>query len=720
MCAVDNAQLVNEQLFPSTPYPRISAQILPAHNAFYISGVTSSSIPYFDGEQGSSIPFILLHPQTPGETVALVPDTGHYVSYAFSYTHDEFTISSIVDSNDSIFVAWSKMMHFDSDVPPTYYAAPAASVGKIVDQKFEKILSFVNGLNPSIAFDGSHTLHVVWEKVTPLFNGPSSTFKTYQSTVLYLARSRAGQYSDTVVLGNGFIPQIRQDQNGLHCIYFQADSSNQVISHLVYQRINARVIEPPVTLYDLQSAQNFSDNTPLGKIPLGQFTWGVDSLGGVHAGWVSTYGSARIYVLHYSGLKGIQIDSTSLYYAALPNFRFMPDGEVRIFASTEDTYNSPAILRYEISKQGASLQEKQDIPLPSSSTTLAQVIIDTSGNQHVLINDFSNNTKMYLIKNIGTADTSVNYLATSYTFSASSYVDKDNRVWLAGERSATPVILNFLLNDVGKANDFEFPLNAGNVWYYGVTNTEDPDPLSSFVGYDSVKVDEDTVMTNLLAYVRLSSKMFGSEFLRKDGFRVFRYSPTDSAEYLRFDFSAHKGDTIAVYPMESYSNAMVLENMEVAPLFGISRRTETYRGVLPGSRVFQADVTDSVGITGETDGLSYEKELVGARINGVTYGIVLGVRTQKQLSPLKFSLSQNYPNPFNPATNVRFAVGTFGLVTLKIFDILGREIATVIDQRLNPGEYSATWDASRFPSGVYFYQLKAGSYAQSKKMILLK
>ncbi len=718
--AVDYAQLVNEQLFPTMPYPGISAQILPAHDAFYISGLMSTSYPFFDGEQSSSIPFILLHPQTPEESVVLIPDTGHSTFYAFSNTHDEFAMNSIVDSNDSLFVAWSKMTHFDSDVPPTYYGAPSASVGEIVDQKVERVLSMANGLNPSIAVDESHTLDVVWQKVTPLSGKPGSAFETYRSTILYVTRNQAGQYSDTVVLGNGFFPQIQHDQNGLHCVYFGADSSSQTISYLVYQKINAGVTDPPVTLYEVPSSQNFSEGTLLNNIPLGQFVWKMDSLGGVHAGWTSLAYPTRIFVLHYYAPQGIQIDSTNSYYTAISNFRFMLDGEVRIFASTEDTYISPAILRYEISKQGISLREEQDIPLSSNSTTLGQVIIDTSGNQHVLVNDFSGPTKVYLIKNVGTADTSVNYLATSYTLSATSYVDKDNRVWLTGERSLTPVILNFLLNDVGKANDFEFPLTAGNVWYYGVVATENPDPLTSFIGYDSVTIAKDTVLNNGMVYVRLFSKWFGSEFLRKDGFRVFQYSLSDSMEYLRFNFSAVKGDTIAVYPTATYSNTMVLENTEMSPLFGLSRRTETYQGVLPGSRVFQAGVADSIGITKEGDGLSYEKSLVGAKINGVTYGTILGVNTQKQISPLKFSLSQNYPNPFNPTTNFQFTIGSFEPVTLKIFDILGREVATVIDQRLAPGEHSAKWDAGKFTSGVYFYQLKAGGFVQSKKMILLK
>ena len=584
------------------PYPGITAQIFQAHDGFYISGLTSSSSPYFDGEQGYSIPFILLHPQTPGGTVVLIPDTGEFVSYGFSSAYDEFTMNSIVDNNDSVFVAWSKMNHLQSDVPPAYYGIPAASVGKVMNKTVEKIFSLAGGLNPAIAVDETHTLHVLWQKVTPLLSRSDLSFQAYRSTILYLTRDRAGRCSDTLVIGNGFFPTVHLDQNGLHCTYFQADSSNQAVSHLVYQTIHSGVVGPPVTLYDIRSGQIFADNTPLSNVPLGRFAWDTDSLGGVHAGWSSSTSPSKVYVLHYSSLKGIQIDSTVSYYATITNFRFMPDGEVRIFASTEDTYISPAILRYEISKQGASLREMEDIPLPSNSSTLGEVIVDTSGGQHVLLNDFSTTTKMYLVKNVGTADTSVNYLASSYTFSASSYVDRNNRVWLAGERGATPIILNFLFSDVGGAKDFDFPLVIGNVWYYAVTNTEAPEPLSAFNGYDSVTATRDTTFSNGMIYVQLYSKRFGTEFLRKDGFRVFQYLPADSTEYLRFDFSAHKGDTIAVYPTAMYSRPMVPGECRGETLFGLEKKNSGIPGHSSWQPGFETDVADSIGITSETDG----------------------------------------------------------------------------------------------------------------------
>ena len=88
--------------------------------------------------------------------------------------------------------------------------------------------------------------------------------------------------------------------------------------------------------------------------------------------------------------------------------------------------------------------------------------------------------------------------------------------------------------------------------------------------------------------------------------------------------------------------------------------------------------------------------------------------------PRDFSLSQNYPNPFNGMTNLEFRAPTTGFVTLKVFDLLGREVAVLVNEECRPGEYRVHWDASRLPSGVYFCRLQAHDFLQTKKLILLK
>jgi hypothetical protein len=98
-------------------------------------------------------------------------------------------------------------------------------------------------------------------------------------------------------------------------------------------------------------------------------------------------------------------------------------------------------------------------------------------------------------------------------------------------------------------------------------------------------------------------------------------------------------------------------------------------------------------------------------VNGITNNIS---------TPKSFVLSQNYPNPFNPTTVIQYEIPKSAMVTLKVYDILGREVKTLVNQYENSGNYSINFNASNLSSGVYFYQLRSGSYIVTKKMVLLK
>ena len=88
--------------------------------------------------------------------------------------------------------------------------------------------------------------------------------------------------------------------------------------------------------------------------------------------------------------------------------------------------------------------------------------------------------------------------------------------------------------------------------------------------------------------------------------------------------------------------------------------------------------------------------------------------------PSRLPVVQNYPNPFNPSTNIRYEVNSAEFVSLKVYDVLGNKVATLIHEEMAPGSYDITFDASRLSSGIYFYTLHAGSFVQTKKMILIK
>ncbi len=90
------------------------------------------------------------------------------------------------------------------------------------------------------------------------------------------------------------------------------------------------------------------------------------------------------------------------------------------------------------------------------------------------------------------------------------------------------------------------------------------------------------------------------------------------------------------------------------------------------------------------------------------------------VAPREFRLEQNYPNPFNPTTNIRLSIASAGEVSLKVFDVLGREVAELVNESLASGTYNVRWDASEFPSGVYFYTVRAGGLLATRRMMLMK
>ena len=105
-------------------------------------------------------------------------------------------------------------------------------------------------------------------------------------------------------------------------------------------------------------------------------------------------------------------------------------------------------------------------------------------------------------------------------------------------------------------------------------------------------------------------------------------------------------------------------------------------------------------------------------------GNITGIRSAAL--PQSFALEQNYPNPFNPGTVIKYRLGASGRVVLKVYDILGNEVATLVDKRQTAGIHKAYFNASKtksgrqLSSGIYFYRLSAGGFVQAKKMMMLK
>ena len=88
--------------------------------------------------------------------------------------------------------------------------------------------------------------------------------------------------------------------------------------------------------------------------------------------------------------------------------------------------------------------------------------------------------------------------------------------------------------------------------------------------------------------------------------------------------------------------------------------------------------------------------------------------------PVKYSIFQNYPNPFNPTTKIKFNIAKLGNVKIVVYDVMGREVQTLVNETLKPGTYETTFTASQISSGVYFYKISAGDFSETKKMLIVK
>jgi L-ascorbate metabolism protein UlaG (beta-lactamase superfamily) len=135
---------------------------------------------------------------------------------------------------------------------------------------------------------------------------------------------------------------------------------------------------------------------------------------------------------------------------------------------------------------------------------------------------------------------------------------------------------------------------------------------------------------------------------------------------------------------------------------------------------FSANCPDSINVKFKVDISSNGYMFWSDTFSVFVHKDPTGMDTKDKNILKEFALKQNYPNPFNPNTTIEFSIPNSEFVALKIYNILGQEVATLVDQKLTPGNYKYSWDATFFANGVYLYKIIAGNYQQTKKMILMK
>jgi hypothetical protein len=127
---------------------------------------------------------------------------------------------------------------------------------------------------------------------------------------------------------------------------------------------------------------------------------------------------------------------------------------------------------------------------------------------------------------------------------------------------------------------------------------------------------------------------------------------------------------------------------------------------------FDLDGRTDIAITSTTDSLYVLYNLGGGTV---------GIKSEEtEKIPASFSLEQNFPNPFNPSTTIQYSLPFSEKVSLKIFNLLGEEVKTLVDEYREAGKHSVQFNANNLASGIYFYKLQAGNFVETKKMILLR
>jgi hypothetical protein len=223
--------------------------------------------------------------------------------------------------------------------------------------------------------------------------------------------------------------------------------------------------------------------------------------------------------------------------------------------------------------------------------------------------------------------------------------------------------------------------------------------------------------------------LIGGEFVREDENHIYYYNTYQNKEDTIINFSAELN--VTYFPESEFALSVEIVEIDTVILFDINTRILIYR--LDGLIFRYINFSDKFGMyhldsPGEPPGTKqWSTNVYYGIIGGEEFGNLVSVDETEPALPTKFLLSQNYPNPFNPSTSIQYAVSSLPtgqagrqFVSLKVYDVLGNEIATLVNEELPAGEYEVEFDGSKLPSGIYFYQLKAGNFIETKKMILLR
>ena len=278
-----------------------------------------------------------------------------------------------------------------------------------------------------------------------------------------------------------------------------------------------------------------------------------------------------------------------------------------------------------------------------------------------------------------------------------------------------------------------YPLHVGDTWQYFVEYDSDYDYEDTTYYLKTSVVGLDTLEGDIYYIVDSSSHASlnpGNRiYLRIDSSAATVLQFWNGAEILSDSLSSNKND---FFNKDGFLVACAEDT--VLGFFGEERRVKTFmeeivvsfgRGGSTYSYAYDIGCVEYSWSEANVVSASGKASLVYAKIDGKEYGTYVDVARSYNPLLTDFNLGQNYPNPFNPSTKITYSIGSAGnhediRTTLKIYDSLGKEIATLVNARKSQGEYEVEFNASHLSSGVYFYRLTAENFSSAKKMLLIR
>ena len=267
-----------------------------------------------------------------------------------------------------------------------------------------------------------------------------------------------------------------------------------------------------------------------------------------------------------------------------------------------------------------------------------------------------------------------------------------------------------------------YPLTIGNKWIFDELSISD-----NVIETRQWKLEvlKDTLMPNNKFYKMISNSLFNNftfERIDTNQLKIYEYNSAMDSTYfedVKLDFNQILGDTL-----NTSFWTIVFESDSATEYFGETRMSRSYSHQY-GFAGYGDYYLKNIGLYKYTyagDFFSSESKLKGALINDELFGdtTLTAVKESDIATVNNFILYQNYPNPFNPTTIISYSIPNSGLVTLKIYDLLGREISTLVNKFQNQGNYRVEFNSSNLSSGVYFYRLKFNGKILTKKFLLLR